>query len=264
MNAPGTSAYLGSSPRLRGTRRGRRLEDVPARFIPAPAGNTRRRLLHGNEAAVHPRACGEHRRGHSLRGFYHGSSPRLRGTRQKHSGDTAKDRFIPAPAGNTPAPSSIGTSIPVHPRACGEHITLRCSSSRSAGSSPRLRGTRKLTRPRRPRWTVHPRACGEHRLRSASFLYSDGSSPRLRGTQRHPLQDRRRDRFIPAPAGNTLDTANGASTRTGSSPRLRGTQAAERGGPDSSRFIPAPAGNTIFLLNLAICPPVHPRACGEH
>ena len=78
---PRRAGQGGSSPRLRGTqvRGGRRMSDC--RFIPAPAGNTSLIHLHQLGIAVHPRACGEH----ATKGLcyipVHGSSPRLRGTR---------------------------------------------------------------------------------------------------------------------------------------------------------------------------------------
>ena len=71
---------IGSSPRLRGTLT-RIFDSASAvRFIPAPAGNTRKLLIGRRPSSVHPRACGEH--------FFEdvpekdpvGSSPRLRGT----------------------------------------------------------------------------------------------------------------------------------------------------------------------------------------
>ena len=50
----------GSSPRVRGTRRGNpRLQALP-RFIPACAGNTQMRTIVCSPRPVHPRVCGEH------------------------------------------------------------------------------------------------------------------------------------------------------------------------------------------------------------
>ena len=152
----------------------------------------------------------------------------------------------------------------VHPRACGEHTTLRGIESQSGGSSPRLRGTRLRYPRRRPSnrfipapagntcgvgcmsWpsTVHPRACGEHEYRSAIPTRDFGSSPRLRGTHHSIPRAIGRVRFIPAPAGNTgavpgtepvcavhpracgehSGWPSSSSLRIGSSPRLRGTQ----------------------------------------
>ena len=82
-------------------------------------------MSHDNQAAVHPRACGEHVSGPGLNLSFIGSSPRPRGTRP------AMPRLAP------PCHAK-----PVHPRACGEHLFGKKAPNRSTGSSPRLRGTR--------------------------------------------------------------------------------------------------------------------------
>ena len=51
---------IGSSPRLRGTSKGRLGVGLPFRFIPAPAGNMYRTNTGRDFHSVHPRACGEH------------------------------------------------------------------------------------------------------------------------------------------------------------------------------------------------------------
>ena len=76
-------------------------------------------------------------------------------------------------------------SPPVHPRACGEHLIRTPCDFADPGSSPRVRGTRRVTMaqvvgcrfiparagntalpsPPAARKTVHPRACGEHPFR---------------------------------------------------------------------------------------------------
>ncbi len=217
-----TGSY-GSSPRLRGTPYDPHRDTVERRFIPAPAGNTicpRRPFCH---RPVHPRACGEHMRQEQNAMARLGSSPRLRGTLCKVGKKSIKNRFIPAPAGNTFANPVIIFVYPVHPRACGEHKTLSQRENGASGSSPRLRGTRKelqtgqlpgrfipapagntFTRDGGETWvTVHPRACGEHLTPQEKTLLFLGSSPRLRGTRINRVHLPRCDRFIPAPAGNT-------------------------------------------------------------
>ena len=131
-------------------------------------------------------------------------------------------RFIPAPAGNMYDRQGCNGGSPVHPRACGEHLTMRRFIFALIGSSPRLRGTSldnrvpdllgrfipapagNINRPPflPPCAAVHPRACGEHlrTLRASRSVF--GSSPRLRGTC-FDLSGFFCDlRFIPAPAGN--------------------------------------------------------------
>ncbi len=100
--ASSDSPRIGSSPRLRGTHLRSAAVRVPGRFIPAPAGNTNQAPTRNSNAAVHPRACGEH--GPSIGELIErgGSSPRLRGTPENASQTALCSRFIPAPAGNTP------------------------------------------------------------------------------------------------------------------------------------------------------------------
>jgi len=112
------------------------------------------------------------------------------------------DRFIPAHAGNTSCIPQEALDIPVHPRACGEHLSLMVITEWHAGSSPRMRGTRnhRLVERRDHRFIpahagnthviqrgtaaipVHPRACGEHTLTTDDAAIAAGSSPRMRGT----------------------------------------------------------------------------------
>ena len=193
---------FGSSPRLRGTLLRAFLESVPARFIPAPAGNT----LYGDESpasmAVHPRACGEHFCTLFSAFLSRGSSPRLRGTHRRVGAAGNLIRFIPAPAGNTCRGGATNSRSAVHPRACGEHTYTASTSDTGCGSSPRLRGTHRVEHreyamarfipapagntiyqsKRPPQQAVHPRACGEHSAVRSRAVRGCGSSPRLRGT----------------------------------------------------------------------------------
>ena len=233
-----------------------------------------------------------------------GSSPRLRGTRPDAGHGDPRERFIPAPAGNTPRTRTRTSTRTVHPRACGEHATLVTEEADPSGSSPRLRGTRKRASPIEPGgrfipapagntppsgrsacgWAVHPRACGEHLKRKTIETPEAGSSPRLRGTRPHQVPGRHRRRFIPAPAGNTscagwntgistvhpracgehTSTNSAGGLSIGSSPRLRGTHVRRNGCLGQRRFIPAPAGNTCEIIARRGDFSVHPRACGEH
>ena len=148
--APAGNTFLGAlsrgnfpvHPRACGEHCFRRYQISPKRrFIPAPAGNTQTYLRRLSCCAVHPRACGEHDSDPGRERFENGSSPRLRGTLSLSWLDLRLFRFIPAPAGNT-LPLSIKMDCEaVHPRACGEHVTMRHSWIEEGGSSPRLRGT---------------------------------------------------------------------------------------------------------------------------
>ena len=135
---PGTS---GSSPRVRGTRGVGRSLAHQERFIPARAGNTSPRSRRSSATAVHPRACGEHGLNFPACLRHGGSSPRVRGTPVVGAGERDVYRFIPARAGNTRRGPGSRRRTPVHPRACGEHLTGSVVSEGWRGSSPRVRGT---------------------------------------------------------------------------------------------------------------------------
>ena len=133
------------------------------------------------------------------------------------------ERFIPAGAGNTRSRLDVGDGVAVHPRGCGEHEASIAHVVAGAGSSPRVRGTRRAKRYQvkqvrfipagagntssssRPVCTdsVHPRGCGEHVFIRPAIFISNGSSPRVRGTRTLSFSGRCTFRFIPAGAGNT-------------------------------------------------------------
>ncbi len=91
--------------------------------------------------AVHPRACGEHSGDCFAWASEDGSSPRVRGTLTVGDPPVGCTRFIPARAGNTVDTQNGALGIPVHPRACGEHIDYTVVEGSVIGSSPRVRGT---------------------------------------------------------------------------------------------------------------------------
>ena len=196
------SAKRGSSPRVRGTRRGINYLVSAHRFIPACAGN-----------AVYSQSS------HLIAT---GSSPRVRGTLNCGCLSIAHKRFIPACAGNALArPTGIKRSS-VHPRVCGERQSTLIALPRPRGSSPRVRGTRPYlansghlarfipacagnaaNKPyKTKRLSVHPRVCGERRKAKGLAGWNGGSSPRVRGTRAVIAVFAIFTRFIPACAGN--------------------------------------------------------------
>ena len=275
---------LGSSPRVRGT--GVQLSDYTGgpRFIPAGAGNSRRRHSWCWAAPVHPRGCGEQGSEERMADEQTGSSPRVRGTGGRRHCRPKRPRFIPAGAGNSRAVLVRVGHVTVHPRGCGEQE--RCGSAPGAvgGSSPRVRGTDRPGRGQggRKRFIpagagnrartgaglaprpVHPRGCGEQASSRCRTWISPGSSPRVRGTGRGQPGRHRGRRFIPAGAGNRSGRCPDAggpavhprgcgeqasacsfcSAMTGSSPRVRGTAGPDQRGRFRRRFIPAGAGNS--------------------
>ena len=192
----------GSSPRLRGTLRHQGREQLLPRFIPAFAGNASFGGGASVPVTVHPRVCGERIHADLGRSSAYGSSPRLRGTPGQLVRAQGGGRFIPAFAGNAPAPPWPTVQRPVHPRVCGERRPGQNVPVHPAGSSPRLRGTlgaRVVVQVKRrfipafagnavlmplsaEEMAVHPRVCGERFLLSSSTISPRGSSPRLRGT----------------------------------------------------------------------------------
>ncbi len=117
-----TSAPMGSSPRLRGTRFHGFIRGGQNRIIPALAGNTRCSRSARDGSRDHPRACGEHHDKCMCLTTCWGSSPRLRGTLRASRSRKSSSGIIPALAGTTCRLTSRPISLRDHPRACGEHI----------------------------------------------------------------------------------------------------------------------------------------------
>ena len=131
----------GSSPRGRGTLQRAIVLAAVRRFIPARAGNTSGSSSVPARPPVHPRAGGEHHLEEYAHAREHGSSPRGRGTLVSLQSLLARQRFIPARAGNTLQPPTEPEPRPVHPRAGGEHAWSCNENVVVVGSSPRGRGT---------------------------------------------------------------------------------------------------------------------------
>ena len=170
----------GSSPRVRGKRGDDPVNVALLRIIPARAGQTRSWRPRCWSCPDHPRACGaNHLQRHRLL-FALGSSPRVRGKRQRQREGRARLRIIPARAGQTSCSARQVPASPDHPRACGANSLSESVASDASGSSPRVRG--KLRQPQHQhrqdriiparagqtssRWASprtapdHPRACG--------------------------------------------------------------------------------------------------------
>ena len=162
---------------------------------------------------VHPRACGERPATAKASGIATGSSPRLRGTHLESVLVGLAGRFIPAPAGNAPVKPGPWKWQTVHPRACGERrLPSRCSG-RSAGSSPRLRGTRQRPVQGIGRQRFIPAPAGNALSIPCTRTVTRGSSPRLRGTLAVGAAHCALARFIPAPAGNAPTAAGSTPTK---------------------------------------------------
>ena len=214
--------FVGSSPRVRGTLNKPFLCLRLRRFIPASAGNALGACAVAAVGAVHPRECGERVGISTDVEELDGSSPRVRGTQIDNMRAKARERFIPASAGNAAGHDAPGEGHAVHPRECGERTNVVVVAGSTAGSSPRVRGTPRRQRrlPARHRFIpasagnarvangkrlttpVHPRECGERCDDTSDGAPPAGSSPRVRGTPCGVHRALGRRRFIPASAGN--------------------------------------------------------------
>ena len=167
---------------MRGTRGEQKILLRHIGIIPAHAGNTISGQQRVTGKGDHPRACGEHLGVPGVILCELGSSPRMRGTRNKRRLVDRRRGIIPAHAGNTWTRAATCSPAGDHPRACGEHAADSFKSMADTGSSPRMRGTPRPAHGAgdsdgiipahagntRWRWSSssthrdHPRACGEH------------------------------------------------------------------------------------------------------
>ena len=224
--ASGQVLIRGSSPRVRGKRYLGPALPAARGLIPACAGKT---LVEGPQRPrlrAHPRVCGENSRSMRTSGTPSGSSPRVRGKRERHPVAGHRRRLIPACAGKIATPSPTLAAVRAHPRVCGENGSWALGSTFADGSSPRVRGKyalggdRTLDRGLIPACAgkiyspalerimspAHPRVCGENSRRASSTAAGFGSSPRVRGKpERRPGGDGGGG-LIPACAGKTRST----------------------------------------------------------
>ena len=217
---------IGSSPRMRGTHVRENIPMVCFGIIPAYAGNTYPHQVDYSIGGDHPRVCGEHPRPAINPPDVPGSSPRMRGTRQRGPSHGRRLGIIPAYAGNTQQTLVSACNVRDHPRVCGEHYPESAICGHNRGSSPRMRGTHNTNLTSRCHVGIipayagntyvdcarlcaggdHPRVCGEHSDTTADNSSMTGSSPRMRGTRLYHLAPTETLGIIPAYAGNTCST----------------------------------------------------------
>ena len=233
-----------------------------------------------------------------------GSSPRMRGSPVARVAARHEAGIIPAHAGLTSTCLRPMRRRQDHPRACGAHAAPSPASTRETGSSPRMRGSRRVygvgailegiipahaglttgQKHKKKKEGDHPRACGAHVILSQSKMSSSGSSPRMRGSLDTGAVKSYSDGIIPAHAGLTHrrdfsfrwkwdhPRACGAHTLaatlrsagTGSSPRMRGSRSVAKRTPSPAGIIPAHAGLTEEDAAGWASRWDHPRACGAH
>ena len=175
-------------------------------------------------------------------------------------------------------------SSPVHPHACGEHLSPKSWFIPFVGSSPRVWGTPHEWRAGGWRFRFIPTRVGNTYRPPANVSSNDGSSPRVWGTLTAYGPGRVTVRFIPTRVGNTPTFGCGpprmavhphacgehwalppyALATVGSSPRVWGTRRVGAILCLCSGFIPTRVGNTMPSSNTSAIVSVHPHACGEH
>ena len=191
----------GSSPRVRGELRRRCPSSAKPRIIPACAGRTRGTTSTWVPCSDHPRVCGANSNVMPVNGLATGSSPRVRGELIQKALSRQVLRIIPACAGRTIRETVCSCAPTDHPRVCGANSCEFFNASCSSGSSPRVRGERRIVRKTclSPRiipacagrtvlaWLSscvtpdHPRVCGANVHVDTHVAGTKGSSPRVRG-----------------------------------------------------------------------------------
>ena len=130
---------------------------------------------------------------------------------------------IPAYAGKTFVKGWEKQIAEEHPRVCGENSGGELAPEAVLGTSPRMRGKRRLNHrggnnprnipayagktkclsPMRKSVWEHPRVCGENKVFKGLSLGKKGTSPRMRGKRIICSTGSRLARNIPAYAGKT-------------------------------------------------------------
>ena len=167
--------------------------------------------------------CGEHEGKYEEDSDMPGSSPHVRGARNRDYCRRLDYGIIPACAGSTRGSTLSAPLARDHPRMCGEHAGQKFWFFTKQGSSPHVRGARALadavgscggiipacagstirpsTRIFKP-WD-HPRMCGEHLVLDHPRAGRRGSSPHVRGALRLHEDGSASLGIIPACAGST-------------------------------------------------------------
>ena len=175
----------------------------PDRFIPAGAGNTKRKITDFKCKPVYPRWRGEHGVVVGNVQQWTGLSPLARGTPDAQFSPHFRARFIPAGAGNTASRHDTHCGQPVYPRWRGEHQPISFSLTEIIGLSPLARGTRVCSRYARLQRRFIPAGAG-NTSQAQPGCQRTAVYPRWRGEQAGVSKFWKiACWFIPAGAGNT-------------------------------------------------------------
>ena len=234
---------IGSSPRMRGKPMAEIERQAAMRIIPAHAGQTSGHPAWSVPGTDHPRACGANAQWSFGRRLQVGSSPRMRGKRDRTGNRTTIRRIIPAHAGQTGLRVGDVPERTDHPRACGANSCSVIVYRLCCGSSPRMRG--KPARPRR-------------RFRRCRIIPAHAGQTPSTGHDPHGRSDH------PRACGANVILASRRFHHGGSSPRMRGKPERSHRGCAGGRIIPAHAGQTRSRSPHSSPYPDHPRACGAN
>ena len=146
---------------MRGKQTLRDGQAIGVRIIPAHAGQTLAYYKPLQLPSDHPRACGANSALRPSNILQSGSSPRMRGKRRCQLSQMARDRIIPAHAGQTTTVYGRYFGPSDHPRACGANMNDFGFFQRLRGSSPRMRGKRQGSDGRRPETRIIPAHAGQ-------------------------------------------------------------------------------------------------------
>ena len=214
---------------------------MPARSIPACAGEPHRPRLPRQVHRVYPRVCGGTNLPHVARHTRHGLSPRVRGNPGLAFAEGSGRRSIPACAGEPVCRKRGGWGSWVYPRVCGGTWPRPCSRFGRQGLSPRVRGNRN----RRP---IHIRIAG--------------SIPACAGEPGGVPPVCLEIGVYPRVCGGTGGVGGVQGLVDGLSPRVRGNRGLIAVGMCSLGSIPACAGEPTQLRRCATTRRVYPRVCG--
>ena len=151
--------------------------------------------------------------------------------------------ITPAYAGKTMGRDQREISARDHPRVCGENHRPCRSSSRRAGSPPRMRGK--------------PLACLCHPLRLRI-------TPAYAGKTRASVTSTSCHRDHPRVCGENQACRRGSASQRGSPPRMRGKRQARFVTALVTGITPAYAGKTRDYIGRDRKSRDHPRVCGEN
>ena len=187
--------------------------------------------------------CGEHRSIVGIGVACQGSSPHVRGARLGSTLNAAAMGIIPACAGSTLSLSTTQALRWDHPRMCGEHDSRPSSFGIWPGSSPHVRGARRVCHGASIGHGIIP-ACAGSTSTQSNRMEQNGDHPRMCGE--HPSPPRR------------------THGHRGSSPHVRGALQHRERAFFLLGIIPACAGSTPARTWLDCYTRDHPRMCGEH